>query len=135
VSNKGRVALDALLELGEGERVGAAAVLAELISLDPELLSEALVMGCKGDPKLFSQATHLAGPWIQIRATQETWVRRDVLRSPHIVGGVIRSEGRPVVYRAFLTLEEGTFELGAFPDSAAARQNVDTQLVGWRLLD
>lgn len=79
--SRARVALDALLELGGGDRKGQAAVLAEILMHDPELLQLAAI-GPVGD--LVRSTTRVARPWLDFA---DSSVRFDLFRE-HWVGRV-----------------------------------------------
>lgn len=60
---RARVALDALTELGNGSRAGAAEVLGELFVLDPALLRESLAASLRDE--LQREDLLLHGPWVE----------------------------------------------------------------------
>ena len=124
----GRVLLDQLLQLGGGERAGAAQVLAEAMRADPALLSAALAL-CAGDP-LVVIATRIAGPWGPPDHS-DICARHDSFRQRR-VGWVERHGGQ---YRARLFQGEAMVYVGTYGSLEEARAAVDEVLRGnWVLL-
>jgi hypothetical protein len=130
------VVRDTLLQLGEGERAGAARVLAELLALDPPLLCEALALACDGPHReAVVSGTRLASAWAE-GLQRQTWIRWDLLRSLRPVGWVSRTEreGGREIYEALV--EAGVSRaLGQHETLEEAQEAVDARLrtEGWCL--
>ncbi len=87
MSDTARVALDQLLQLGDGSRDGAVAVLAALWRTEPELMGAGLGLALQTEDDLsrlplpIRDATHTAGRW---RELGPDWVRTDLARSDRV---------------------------------------------------
>jgi hypothetical protein len=136
--SRAQVVCDTLLELGDGERAGAARVLAELLVLEPGLLAEALALACEGPHReRVLSGTRLASAWAE-GLQRHTWIRWDLLRSLRPVGWVVRArlEGGAEVYEAMV--EAGLARaVGQYDTLAEAQAAVDGRLregeEGWSL--
>lgn len=139
--SRASVLRDQAIALGESDRAGAVAVLAELWALDPELMGEA--MGRALLDELSIKHTLIAGPWRKLEGEPETWQRTDLCRRV-LVGFV--SAGRSItsgrwMYAASWYPEASRhYSLGDFTSVENARAAVDRALTNsathlpWRLL-
>lgn len=134
--SRSRVALDALLQLGEGSRSGAAEVLSELFHEHPVLLGEVLARSGQPPPERLREATRIAGPWSPEPGTEGIYLRYDLLRdawvgSVHAYGGLTER-----LWSARIRIEGNACSIRTCATQQEAQEVVDAALQArsWRLL-
>lgn len=127
--------LDAIHQLGDGSRAGAAAVLAEALALDPELLRDALALASASVG--VRQATRIATGWTD--GGPLLW-RYDALRRDPVAQASMRTDYTGAqVWDVRIWVDGQRRDLGTCPTAQDAQATADAALTEegerrWHLL-